>query len=281
MDERAVLQAAARYRLERRLRRAQGALGSESGNRAGSSLEFHDYRAYQPGDDPRRIDWAVYGRSEELTVRLFREEIHPRIDIVLDGSRSMALADGRKAELALELCAFAWHSARLQGSVARVHVAGEQLRSGEQAPIVPAAEASCALFTAPASCTRGLRGGGLRVLISDFMTDAPVHGAIRALAAGAAQLVVLRTIGPWEANPEPEMDGGALRLQDVESRAELSAQLAAASVERYRTRLARLSEGLQASCRAVSARFANVICDASLGEALRRDLLPAGVVTPL
>jgi uncharacterized protein (DUF58 family) len=278
MDERAVLQAVRGYRLERRLRRAQGALGSESGQRAGSSLEFHDYRAYQPGDDPRRIDWAVYGRSDELTVRLFREEIHPRIDIVLDGSRSMALSDGRKAELALELCAFAWHSARLQGSAARVHVAGERVYSGEHAPATPAAEATCALFVAPDSCARALRGGGLRVLISDFMTEAPAHGAIRALAAGAAQLVVLRTLGPWEVNPDVE---GALRLQDVESRAELSVQLAEGSVARYRDRLARLRDDLQASCRAVGARFADVICDASIGEVLRRDLLPAGVVTPL
>jgi uncharacterized protein (DUF58 family) len=277
MDERAVLAALRSYRLERRLRRAYGALGSELGNRAGSSLEFHDYRAYQPGDDPRRIDWAVYGRSEELTVRLFREEIHPRLDIVLDGSRSMALADGRKPALALELCAFAWHSARLQGSAVRVHVAGERLHSGERPPTAAPGERRSVLFDAPGSCARALRGGGLRIVISDFMTAGSVHAAIRELAAGAAQLVVLRTLGPWEASPSL---AGALELLDAETGARLTAQLAAQSVERYRGRLARLSEGLRQSCRTVGARFADVVCDVPLPDALRRDLLPAGVVAP-
>ncbi|HMI93547.1 MAG TPA: DUF58 domain-containing protein [Polyangiales bacterium] len=277
MDERAVLQALRSYRLERRLRRAQGALGAELGNRAGSSLEFHDYRAYQPGDDPRRIDWAVYGRSEELTVRLFREEIHPRLDIVLDGSRSMALADGRKPALALELCAFAWHSARLQGSAVRVHVAGERLHSSEQPPSAAPRDGRSLLFDAPGSCARALRGGGLRIVISDFMTESSVHAAIRELSAGAAQLVVLRTLGPWEASPDI---AGALELLDVETGDQLAAQLAAQSVARYRSRLARLSESLRASCRATGARFADVICDVPLLDALRRDLLPAGVVAP-
>ena len=279
MDERAVLQALRSYRLERRLRRAHGALGSELGNRAGSSLEFHDYRAYQPGDDLRRIDWSVYGRSDELTVRLFREEIHPRLDLVLDGSRSMALPDGRKPELPLELLAFAWHSARLQGSAARVHVAGEQLHSGEQLPDASTAPGGrrSLLFDAPEQCARALRAGGLRIVISDFMTAGPIHAAIRALAAGAAQLVVVRTLGPWEAAPTLE---GALRLLDSETGAELPAQLAEQSLARYRTRLARVRETLHASCRTVGARFADVVCDVPLLDALRRDLLPAGVVAP-
>jgi hypothetical protein len=104
-----------------------------------------------------------------------------------------------------------------------------------------------------------------------------VHAAIRALAGGAAQLVVLRTLGPWEANPDLQ---GALRLLDAESGEELPAQLAERSLERYRARLARVSESVQASCRAVGARYADVICDAPLLDALRRDLLPAGVVAP-
>ena len=279
MDERAVLQALRSYRLERRLRRAHGALGSELGNRAGSSLEFHDYRAYQPGDDLRRIDWSVYGRSDELTVRLFREEIHPRLDLVLDGSRSMALADGRKPALPLELLAFAWHSARLQGSAVRVHVAGERLLSDEQLPGAAAVGtgARSLLFDAPEQCARALRAGGLRIVVSDFMTAGPVHDTIRALAAGAAQLIVLRTLGPWESAPTLD---GALRLRDAESGAELPAQLAEQSLARYRSRLGQLREALHTSCRAVGARFADVVCDVPLLDALRRDLLPAGVVSP-
>ena len=33
----------------------------------GSSMEFADYRPYIPGDDPRRIDWNLYGRTVRLS----------------------------------------------------------------------------------------------------------------------------------------------------------------------------------------------------------------------
>ena len=33
---------------------------------AGSSQEFASYRAFLPGDPPQRIDWKVYGRTDDL-----------------------------------------------------------------------------------------------------------------------------------------------------------------------------------------------------------------------
>jgi len=53
-------------------------LGSRSGShiskRRGHGLEFSDYRTYVPGDDFRHIDWGVYGRTDRLYVKEFREE---------------------------------------------------------------------------------------------------------------------------------------------------------------------------------------------------------------
>src|SRR5215218_5123718 len=65
--------------------------GSALGAQAGSSLEFRDHRGYEPGDDLRHVDWNAYARSDTLTVKLFREEITPHLDVVIDTSRSMNL----------------------------------------------------------------------------------------------------------------------------------------------------------------------------------------------
>src|SRR5215510_15198671 len=70
-----------------------GRLGERLGSGTGSSLEFQDYRQYAAGDDLRHVDWSAYARSEVLTVRLYREEVAPRIDLVLDTSRSMTVTD--------------------------------------------------------------------------------------------------------------------------------------------------------------------------------------------
>src|SRR5262245_53840091 len=70
-----------------------GRLGERLGSGTSSSLEFQDYRQYAAGDDLRHVDWSAYARSEVLTVRLYREEVAPRIDLALDASRSMMVTE--------------------------------------------------------------------------------------------------------------------------------------------------------------------------------------------
>src|SRR5690606_5769742 len=64
----------------------------------GQSVEFADHRAYVPGDDPRHIDWKVYGRADRFVIKKFEEETNLRAHLVLDCSESMAYgasSDGR------------------------------------------------------------------------------------------------------------------------------------------------------------------------------------------
>src|SRR5580704_10380167 len=94
-----------RYALQIPQVAASGWTGSRSGRRAGSSIDFQDYREYQPGDDLRFIDWGIYARSDRLAIKLFREEVTPHLDLVLDGSRSMGLAGTAKPAAAAQLAA--------------------------------------------------------------------------------------------------------------------------------------------------------------------------------
>src|SRR5262245_41622156 len=54
--------------------------------RKGFSVEFAEYRAYQPGDDPRYVDWKIAARSDRWVVRQYEEETNLRASIVLDRS---------------------------------------------------------------------------------------------------------------------------------------------------------------------------------------------------
>ncbi|MDQ3623567.1 MAG: DUF58 domain-containing protein, partial [Verrucomicrobiota bacterium] len=58
----------------------------------GSSVEFAEYRAYQPGDDLRRIDWRLYGRTDRLHLKQYEEDTQVRAHLVLDVSASMSYA---------------------------------------------------------------------------------------------------------------------------------------------------------------------------------------------
>lgn len=75
----------------RRLADAVG-VGGHRSRRKGASVEFADYRDYQPGDDLRRVDWRLYGRTDRLHIRDAHEETPLRILLLLDVSASMSYA---------------------------------------------------------------------------------------------------------------------------------------------------------------------------------------------
>lgn len=58
----------------------------------GRGMEFDESRPYQPGDDPRSIDWRVTARSTEAYTKLFREERERPVLVVADLRDSMHFA---------------------------------------------------------------------------------------------------------------------------------------------------------------------------------------------
>jgi len=55
----------------------------------GFSVEFSDYRNYQPGDDLRHLDWRLYARNDRLCIKRYMQETNVRFYIVCDSSASM------------------------------------------------------------------------------------------------------------------------------------------------------------------------------------------------
>jgi uncharacterized protein (DUF58 family) len=55
----------------------------------GISVEFSEYRDYQPGDDLRHLDWQLYARSNRLCIKKYTQETNVRMYVVIDTSGSM------------------------------------------------------------------------------------------------------------------------------------------------------------------------------------------------
>lgn len=60
----------------------------------GFSVEFMEYRPYLPGDDPLRIDWKLFARSDRYYVKEFEDETNTRMHLLVDVSASMDYASG-------------------------------------------------------------------------------------------------------------------------------------------------------------------------------------------
>lgn len=80
-------------------RRAIGdrGMGLHASRTRGSGLEFAAYRPYEQGDEPRQIDWKLYGRSDRFFVREAERESPIALWILIDTSASMAQADPDRA----------------------------------------------------------------------------------------------------------------------------------------------------------------------------------------
>ena len=79
-------------------RRAAGlqGIGLHHSRSRGAGLEFAQYRAYEPGDELRQIDWKLYGRSDRFFVREAERESPLALWLLVDASASMAQEDAAR-----------------------------------------------------------------------------------------------------------------------------------------------------------------------------------------
>ncbi|MHB8873553.1 MAG: DUF58 domain-containing protein [Myxococcaceae bacterium] len=272
LDEAAVERAAsgAVLRLPRLPHR--GRVGEVRAASTGSSMEIHDFRTYQPGDDLRQLDWNAVARTGELVLRVRQDEVSPRVEVVLDGSRSMAVSsqkEARAAEVAQLLCKVAGR----QGLEPTLLVTSRAPRRAVGAACVEAARA--AAFDAADDLGAALRRAppmrpcGLRLVVSDFLFDAPLESFAELLARGASALCLVQVLDEEDVDPS---GGVGARLVDSESGEALERVLAAGVLESYRRRLGEHQKLLRAA--AVRVRATLVTATAQDGvEALTRSAL--------
>ncbi|WP_434026791.1 DUF58 domain-containing protein [[Pseudomonas] boreopolis] len=88
--------------LQLRARRMAGAhgIGLHASRSRGAGLEFAQYRAYEPGDELRQVDWKLYARSDRFFVREAERESPLTLWLLLDATASAGQADQRRPDYA-------------------------------------------------------------------------------------------------------------------------------------------------------------------------------------
>ena len=263
IDWNSVQTVAAAFRIAAPRSPVGGRLGDRLGAGTGSSLEFQDYREYVPGDDLRHVDWSAYARSETLTVRLYREEVAPRIDLVLDISHSMAVTE-EKLQAYRELsclisCVAGWAEADAR-IITTAAAEPEPLRRPEDIErFLVCNKQKCALEESHLP----FRRRSLRIVVSDFLFPHEPDAMVTTLARDGASLAMIQFTLAEEAQPPA---AGGLRLMDVEDHGELDLILDEQAVEDYRARFNRLRLGLSRAARRTGATFVHITSGTPLHE---------------
>lgn len=256
-----------------------GKAGEHLSRGTGSSLEFQDRRSYNAGDDIRHLDWRAFARTGDLTVKLYREELMPRLDLLLDTSASMDVGEG-KGQLALDLAVFLALVARRQGfSVRMLGVGDETTRLDLDQLLVTGIpfEGRQPLSESLQKARAHLRPGTLRVMVSDYLSPYDAREMVRGLAQRAGGLGLFQVLSEQDLFP---VVGSALRMEDAETGAIRDMVLDAETVEAYLGRLRRLRNGLENECRRAGARFASLSASTSLDELCRHTLARTQWIEP-
>src|ERR1044071_4996606 len=103
--------------------------GQHKSPHRGSSVEFAEYRNYVPGDDIRRLDWRVFGRTDRFYLKEFEAETNLRCYIVLDCSASMSFeaTNGTRFDFARRLAATLAYLTVHQGDAAGLLCVGPKI----------------------------------------------------------------------------------------------------------------------------------------------------------
>ncbi len=251
-----LLQRLARRRLNVPRAGTFGGVGEHRSSTLGPGMEFAEYRAYQPGDDLKRVDPHLEARSGEMFVREGDLLEQLAVTVVVDMSASMAFGAPEKSLLARRVAgALAYVALAGTDRVRLVAVTGRGLRWGPRGASVRAAgqlfewlgglraEGAVEFDHAAAALAARLPRPGLCLVISDWLFAAPEAG-LGVLRAARQEVVGVQVCAPEELDPTA-LAVGTVTLADAETGAELNVALTPAALAIYAENVRRWREGLE------------------------------------
>ncbi len=266
--------------------------GSHLSPRRGSSLEFVDYRHYAPGDDFRYIDWNLYGRSDKLYIKLFKEEEDLLTYIFVDASASMGFPGGdRKFAAAVSIALALAYVALSSGDRVMVRVLGGSGRKSapafvtgrhrivelarQLAAIKPAGQLDLAPELARELAV--LKRAGKVFVISDFqMMFNSIAQAMGLFVASNMDATAVQVLGGGEL-AAGDLEGD-VEVVDCESGERLRVSISRRGREQYRTTLMRLAREIRAMCLQRGLRYTLYTTDRSFQDFFIRAVTELGLV---
>ncbi len=203
----------------------------------GFNVEFAEYREYSPGDDLRRLDWRVLGRTDRFYVKQYEEESNLRATLVLDCSASMRYGSGPLNKFHYAATAAASLATLLIEQQDPVGIALFDRETRETLPpaatqaqlarIIGLLEAAqpnreTQLGTVLQSLSEQAKQRGMTIIFSDLLTDLDsFYDGIRRLQYRGHEIIVLHVLDPDELElPFNDL----VMFRDIEGQEELLAE---------------------------------------------------------
>ncbi len=259
-------------RLLSKTRRRGAHKGGRTANKFGTSLEFSDFRLYQPGDDVRQIDWNVYGRTQKHYIKRFLDEQELSVTVFLDCSRSMQVLDS-KWQRAKELAAtFSYIALSGEDRLSFVPVTFKNHQKVSRKGAIYgrrvffdilqlAKQDSFGTFAENLS-KNTLKNNQLTIIITDGLEpSASFEMLLRLIAAAKQEVRLIQLLAREEIEPSYS---GDIKLIDSESNDSVNISLNASILANYQQALMEHNTKLAALCRQYGFSYLFTTDDADL-----------------
>ena len=260
----------------------RGQTGDFSGSGTGSSLDFQDHRNYMPGDDPRHINWQAFARTGNYSMKMYREEVRPLTDIILDVSDSMFFTP-EKAKRAVELFYFLIESAYRDGASAACYLVkgkshirlSDEAVHGDLWPDEAAKLKPQDPREAPVVGDLPLRGNAMRIFVSDLLFHATPGMIVSTLSTRQGRGMILSPFANEEANPGWQ---GNYEFIDPEDGTSHMRRVEPALLKRYLTAYGQHFDYWKTVSRKHGVLLARVPARGEFQEAMQMEALKTGAV---
>jgi uncharacterized protein (DUF58 family) len=247
--------------------------GQHKSPHRGSSVEFAEYRNYAPGDDIRRLDWRVFGRTDRFYMKEFEAETNMRCYLVLDCSGSMGFTGkhGSKLDYAKRLAATLAYLVVQHGDAAGLICVGEKTISEIPPRRNPShlqtifdtlekaePEGETGIVNALHDVAETIRSRAVVLIFSDFFCDPdPLLSCLQHLRFQKHDLAVFHLLDRMEV--EFKFDR-PVRFEDLESSFSLVTEPASVRDE-YLKQLHQFLELMRAGCHEFKTDYRQVLTD--------------------
>lgn len=260
--------------------------------RRGTSAEFADHRSYVAGDDIRRVDWHLYGRLEELFIKLYREEENLHFTVLVDASASMDMPrDARNPDKfghALQIAAALAYIGMANLDSTNVLAYDERLKDGlwrlkGRGKVFQLFDALRELeIGGTTDMSRSFREfvsreqrRGVVVAVGDFCDVDGFQAALKSLKHRKHDIYAIHVVDPREEEPDLR---GDLRLVDRETGVSKEINVTDALRERYKLAFAELGNAVETFCKKNEIGYVRARTDTPFDELVLRVLRRGGLL---
>lgn len=237
--------------------------GIRRSHKYGSSLEFSDFRGYQPGDDLRQIDWNIFGRTGKHYIKRYLDEQEIKTAVYLDCTSSVTMIPTKWERVKEIAAAFAYLTLSNEDQLSFIPIASQEGRVIQRKGAIHAKsclfeitsllEKSSQVTFANSITNQLLKNKQLNIIITDGLEPLEKYEEVlRKFSSIKGEVWFIQCLSQIETNPDYM---GDKKLIDSETLSEINISMRPKIIDEYKQKLMEHIEGLQLLCQRLGFEF--------------------------